>query len=75
MAKKKLPKYIKEKCKRLEILCAEANVLRIEVERWCVEHGADIWSEEWREQVQNKYDGCQFCYDVEEMERMLYEEN
>lgn len=71
MAKKKLPKYIEKKCQRLSRLCTEANMLRIEVERWCEENDVDVWSDEWQERVKDEVCGCSYILDVTEIEALL----
>ena len=68
---KKVPKYIKDKCDRMENLCRQAYSLKVEVENWCKSNGIDTNSEEWEEDVRIKSLGCDAILDVDEIERLL----
>lgn len=71
MAKKKAPKYIREKCKRMENLCEEARKLRNEVEEWCEKNGIDTYSTEWEENVRDEVGGCNAVLNADEIEELL----
>lgn len=68
---KKVPKYIIDKCKRMERLCLAAYSLRIQVEKWCKENGIDTNSKEWGENVRDEIGGCDAVLDVVEIEKLL----
>lgn len=69
----KVPKYIKDKCDRMEKLCSQAYSLKVEVENWCKANGIDTNSEEWEEDVRVETLGCDVILDVDEIERLLNE--
>ena len=66
-----MPKYIKEKCKRMEILCLQANSLRIEVEKWCKKNGIDTYSKKWNDTVRDEIGGCDAILLAEKIEEIL----
>lgn len=70
---KRLPKYIIDKCKRMEKLCLEAYALRIQVEKWCVDNGIDTNSEKWNDNVRDEIGGCDAILDFAEIEKILNE--
>lgn len=72
---KKVPKYIKDKCKRMEILCVEARSLKAEVEEWCEKNGIDTYSEDLEQNVRDEIGGCDAILDVDEIEEMLNQDN
>lgn len=68
---KKVPKHIKDKCKRMEKLCLQASSLRRDVEEWCEKNGIDTFSEEWKNTVIDELGGCDFVLLAEGIEEML----
>lgn len=72
---KKVPKYIKDKCKRMEKLCMEAYMLKKEVEKWCENNGIDTDSEEWNNNVVDEIGGCPSILCAEEIEEMLNQDD
>ena len=68
---KTVPKYIKEKCKRMVNLCMEAYQLRKEVEEWCRKNGIETYTEEWYDRVRDDIGGCDYILDADEIEELL----
>ena len=71
MESKKIPKYIKEKCERMERLCEEARQVRYEVEKWCEKNGIDTCSTEWEESVRDEVGGCDAVFDINAIRELL----
>lgn len=67
----KVPKHIKDKCKRMEKLCNEACELRYEVEKWCKANGINTISKEWEENVRDEISGCDAVLSIDGIEGLL----
>lgn len=46
-----IPKYIDKKVDKLCLLLQQAHTLKTEIEQWAESKGADVYSEEWFENV------------------------
>lgn len=68
---KNIPKYIRRKCNRMQMLCLAAFTLKIQVEKWCESNGIDIYSKEWEENVRDEIGGCDAILDPDEIENLL----
>ena len=67
---KTVPQHIRDKCKRIEKLCAKATLLGEEVINWCEKNGIDTQSEKWR---YVRDDDCDLVtsLNVDEIEKLL----